>query len=143
MIASATPRLRVEHACRRWGRDEVVRRCLALLAGEDDEPEFIAMLGGPPALQLLSAGVPQTQAYWVRVWAARGLLWAGVGDEVEPVRVALGDASWRVREMLCKVIARHALGDVLDDVAQLESDPVPRVRVAASRAVTTIIAADG
>lgn len=136
----ATPRLRIELACDRLGRTEVIERCLRLLEDELDEPDFVVTLGGGPAARLLADGVPSDQAYWPRVWALRGLLWAGPGDDAERLRPAFADSSWRVREMACKVVARHRLGDLLDDVAALETDPIGRVRVAASRAVVSIVA---
>ena len=143
MAGTARPQLRIEHACRRLGRGEVVSRCLRLLAGGGvDDPEFLVALGGMAAVHLLDAGVPPEQAYWLRVWGARGLLWAGPGDDAGVLRAALADDAWRVREMTCKVLARHRLGDLLEDVAQLESDPVARVRSAASRAAACIIAAE-
>ena len=140
MTAGATPQLRIEQACGRLGRSEVVARCLRLLAGGAEDPDFIETLGGGPAIRLLDDGIPAGQRYWLRVWAARGLLWAGVGDDPHLLRSALTDDAWRVREMTCKVIARHRVGDLLGEVAGLESDPVPRVRSAASRAVTRIVA---
>jgi HEAT repeat protein len=81
------------------------------------------------------------QDYWLRVWAARGLLWAGPGDDIDALRSALADDSWRVREMTCKVVARHRVGDLLDDVVVLESDPVSRVRSAAVGAARRIVEA--
>ena len=135
----ATPRLRIELACERLGADEVVSRCLLLLEGELDDPDFIVTLGGGPATLLLAGGVPRGQDYWLRVWALRGLLWAGPGDNTERLRPAFNDDSWRVREMACKVVARHRLGDLLDEVAALETDPIGRVRTAASRAVVEIV----
>jgi hypothetical protein len=137
----ATPRLRIEHACRRLGQSEVVSRCLELLAGGTEDPDFIMTLGGPHAARLLDDGLPPGQIYWLRVWAARGLLWAGPGADPAVLRAALRDDAWRVREMTCKVVARHQVGDLLDDVAGLASDPVPRVRHAAKRAVMRIIEA--
>ena len=141
-MAGATPRLRVDGACMALGRGEVVRRCRTLLAGGSVERGFLVTLGGWHAERLIEAGVPEHQAHWLRVWGARGLLWAGVGEDIEPVRAALEDSSWRVREMACKVIARHRLGDLLDGIAELESDPVPRVRAAATRASATLIRAE-
>lgn len=76
------------------------------------------------------------------MWAARGLLWAGPGDDINVLRAALDDEHWRVREMTCKVVARHHVGDLLDDVAGLAGDPVPRVRIAAERAAASIVAAE-
>jgi hypothetical protein len=40
--------------------------------------------------------------------------------------------------MCAKVIARHAVGDLLEAVAGRREDPVPRVRAAAIRAVDTL-----
>jgi hypothetical protein len=81
------------------------------------------------------------QQYWLRVWAARGLLWVW-GDVALPAVVeALADEHWRVREMAAKVVARHCLGDAFEDVASLAEDPVPRVASAAARAVRILVAA--
>ena len=139
-MAHATPRLRIEAACDRLGRDAVIERCLSLLAGGEEAPDFVVMLGGAPATRLLAEGVRPAQAYWLRVWAARGLLWAGLGDDPERVRVGFRDEAWRVREMACKVVARHGIDDLLDDVIGLEADPVPRVRAAATRAAVRVVA---
>ena len=98
-------------------------------------------LGGPAAVRYLDDGQPERRAYWLRVWGARGLLWAGPGDDTACLRAALDDTHWRVREMACKVVARHSVGDLLDRVAALEADPVERVRTAASRAVMNVVRA--
>ena len=139
MSPQSTPRARIEGACRALGRAEVVQRCLRLLEGSAEEDLFLLMLGGESAARLLERELPPAQAYWVRTWAARGLLWSGVGRDLAPLRSALGDDAWRVREMACKVVARHCVGELVDTVAALTSDPVPRVRVAATRAVTRIV----
>ena len=110
-----------------------------MLAGGDEEPDFIAAIGGAPALHLLGAGTPEDQSYWLRVWAARGLLWAGRPNETGVLRTALEDGAWRVREMTCKVIARHCVDELLESVIALEIDPVARVRNAAFRATRRII----
>ena len=96
-------------------------------------------LGGTPAMHLLADGVPPEQAYWLRVWAARGLLWAGAGDDPNALRIGLTDDSWRVREMTCKVIARHRVCELLEDVVPLEEDRNSRVRAAAKRAAQRIV----
>lgn len=135
-----TPQTRVEGACARLGRCEVVGRCTALLAGASTDPDFIITLGGPAAIRYLNDGQPVNQAHWLRVWAARGLLWAGPGDDISALRAALADDHWRVREMVCKIAARHRVGELLDDAAQLEeTDPVKRVRIASARAVMRIL----
>ena len=110
-----------------------------MLAGGEEESDFIASIGGAPALRLLGRGTPEDQRYWLRVWAARGMLWAGPPNDPRVVGTALIDPAWRVREMACKVIARHCVDELLDEVAALELDPVTRVRTAASRATRRII----
>jgi len=76
--------------------------------------------------------------YWPRVWAARGLLHAWDERAVQAIIYATTDDAWRVREMAAKVIARHRVGDALTAVAELENDPVPRVRAAGKRAVVVL-----
>lgn len=136
-----TPQLRVQRAVDQLGRDEVIARCAALLAGAVDDVDFIVRLGGKPALQLLSSGVPIGQEYWLRVWAARGLLWAGPEPALDALRRALADDHWRVREMACKVAARHRTLDVLDAVIDLQTDPNERVARAATRAARRTVSA--
>ena len=133
-----TPRLRIEAACQRLGRDALIERCLALLAGGDESADFLMALGGTPAMHLLADGIPKDQAYWLRVWAARGLLWAGVDGDTARLQVGLRDEAWRVREMTCKVVARHCIDDLLEDVVPLELDRNARVRAAAKRAAERI-----
>lgn len=139
MGVQATPRDRIAQACQTLGATAFMARCLDLLAGGDEDPSFVTALGGLHAARLLDRGLPADQEYWLRVWAARGLLWAGPGDRSEVLRLALRDDAWRVREMTCKVVARHRVGDVLDDVAGLEPDEIPRVRRAAERAIVRIV----
>ena len=110
-----------------------------MLAGGEEEPDFLVTIGGTPALHLLSQGIPNDQRYWLRVWAARGLLWAGRPNDGELLRTGLEDASWRVREMTCRVIARHCIDELLDEVIALEVDPVTRVQTAAARAARRIV----
>ena len=136
-----TPRRRIEAACARRGRGVVVAACVAALGGRVPDDDLLVVLGGDHGRGYLD-GVPPGHEYWIRVWGARGLLWAGPADAAEPVRAALGDEHWRVREMTCKVVARHLLGDLLADVAAMRTDPVVRVRTAATRAVEALVAAD-
>ena len=135
----ATPRVRIEAACQRLGRDEVIRRCAALLCGAEDDVEFIVALGGAPAHRLLASGIPRGQEYWLRVWAARGLLWAGVGAATGELRTALDDDHWRVREMACRVVARQRVADLADEVISLERDGNVRVAQTAGRAVRRVL----
>lgn len=129
-----TPRQSIEAECARRGKDAVVAGCIALLEGREADAELIVALGGPPAYWAVS-GERGGPPYWLRVWAARGLLWAWDDKALPSVLSALGDDAWRVREMAAKVVARHRLGDALPTVADLRQDPTQRVRLAASRAV--------
>lgn len=129
-----TPRESVEQECVRRGRDQVVAGCIDLLNGGDADADLIAALGGPPARWVIT-GEPPGPPYWLRVWAARGLLWAWDDVALPSLEAALSDEAWRVREMALKVVARHRVDEVVGAVAELEDDPVPRVRAAASRAL--------
>jgi HEAT repeat protein len=139
---TSSPRDRVEDACRRRGHALVVHGCRTLLAGGTVDPELIITLGGPAARRYLDDGEPEEHSYWLRVWAARGLLWAGPVDSTAALREVLDDEHWRVREMACKVVARHRLGELLDRVAAMETDANARVRAAAARAVSAIVVAE-
>jgi len=133
-----TPRQSIEAECVRRGRREVVAGCVRLLSGEDADVALILALGGPPARQVIDAGPGSDLRYWLRVWGARGLLWAWDGSAADALRGALGDPAWRVREMAAKVVARHLVGDLLPAVAELRDDAVPRVRAAGVRAVAVL-----
>lgn len=127
--------------CCRRGKLEVVAGCVALLRGRSADAELIVALGGPPAAWALTGAEPGPY-YWLRVWAARGLLWNWHDSAVPSLRDALSDEQWRVREMAAKVCARHLVGDLLADVARLQSDPVTRVRTASARATARLTAAN-
>ncbi len=135
-----TPRESIDRECTRRGRAAVLAGCVRLVAGEDVDPGLVVALGGPAAHALLD-GRPHADTYWLRVRGVRGLLWAWDGGQLSAVTAALGDESWRVREMAAKVVARHLLGDLLEQVALLREDPVPRVRAAGTRAVEVLTAA--
>ena len=70
-----TPRESIEAECAHRGHDAVVAGCIDLLRGSDADPALILALGGPPARWVVT-GEPSGPDYWLRVWAARGLLWA-------------------------------------------------------------------
>ena len=70
------------------------------------------------------------------------MLWAWDDKATPEVRIALADESWRVREMAFKVIARHLLGDFLDDAVAGRDDRVARVRQAAHRATVRLTSAE-
>lgn len=122
----------------------MVAGCIALLTGGQPDgvgvdAELVVALGGPPARWAIT-GEPAGPPYWLRVWAARGLLWAWDDEALPAVLAALGDDAWRVREMAVKVVARHRLGDAVPILAGLRDDPVARVRSAAARALERLTA---
>ncbi len=137
-----TPRQSVEMACAEHGAEAVIAGCVALIAGYEASPALVVALGGPRAADFLDA--PPGQRYWLRVWGARGLLWApwGAGAATGAIIEALADEHWRVREMAAKVVARHRVDEAQPAVARLLTDDVERVRVAASRAVRMLAGPD-
>jgi len=134
-----TPRQSIEAACATRGREWVIAGCVSLLHGGEAEAELVEVLGGPQGPRYLDA--PPEQRYWLRVWGARGLLWAPCSSGTdEAVLAGLRDEHWRVREMALKVVARHRLDAAQPAVAELLTDEVARVRVAAARAVRLLTA---
>lgn len=80
------------------GKDAFVAGCIELLEGRDADANLIVALGGPPAQWALT-GEPGGPPYWLRVWAARGLLWVWDDAALPSLMAALDDEAWRVREM--------------------------------------------
>ena len=132
------PRASIEAECARRGRDAVVDGCRALLRGEEVDHALVTALGGPAAAAHAPGMPPRDDGYWVRVWAARGLLWAYEPQALPELRLATRDEPWRVREMAMKVVARHRVDELLDEALLLRDDEVRRVRVAAARAVAAL-----
>jgi HEAT repeat protein len=138
-----TPRQSVEQECARRGEADVAAACAALLAGGDVDRPFIFAIGGPAAESVLGPHPRQDQRYFLLVWAARALLYAWDDSAKPAVLTALTDESWRVREMAVKVVAKRKIGDALSVVAEMSTDPVPRVRAAAARATAILTAVRG
>jgi hypothetical protein len=138
-----TPRQSIEAECARNGRLSVVNGCIELLGGADGDYRFLTVLAGPGA-DFMADQRPgdETNRYWLRVWGARGMLWAWDDTAVPAIREALADPHWRVREMAAKVVAKYELGDLLETVAELRTDPTPRVRAAAEKAVQKLTEAN-
>jgi hypothetical protein len=132
-----TPRQSVEDECTRRGVASVVAGCVDLLNGKAADDDLILALGGPPA-DWIRTGEPSGPPYWLRVWAARGLLYAWDDSARTAVLEALNDDAWRVREMALKVVARHYLQAASEQVDELRRDPSARVRAAASRTSRTL-----
>ena len=133
-----TPRLSIEAECGRRGKPALAAGCVALLSREPVDEALIFALGGRAASSVLDGG--PVSEYWLRVWAARGLLWAWDPVALPAIIAALDDEHWRVREMAAKVVARHLLGEAFETVSKMGDDPVPRVVEAAARAVRVLIA---
>ncbi len=70
--------------------------------------------------------------------AGRAMLYAWTPKAEPAVLTALTDEHWRVGEMSCKVLARREIGSGADAAHALLTDPVPRVRIAAARAVAEV-----
>jgi len=133
-----TPRKRMASECKRRGTSALVGGCVALLSGHPVDDELIRGLGGQPGAGVLDGYSGGRSGYWPRVWAARALLYPWDDSAMSAVIAATGDDAWRVRELAAKVIAHHHLGDALQAVAKLRTDPVARVRDAAERAVKVV-----
>ena len=133
------PRVSIEAEIARRGLAGVVRGCRELLGGSDSDFGLIVALAGPgPASPFAPGMPPRSDTYWLRVWAARGLLWAYDASADQDIVTALRDEHWRVREMALKVVARHTIDEGLEEAARLQSDSVPRVAAAAHRAVRAL-----
>lgn len=141
MTSWGPPRASIEAECARRGRDAVVDGCRALLRGDEVDHPLVVALGGPAASAHAPGRPPRDDAYWLRVWGARGLLWAFEPEAVPELRLAAHDERWRVREMAMKVVARHRVDELLDEALALHGDATPRVRAAAARAVAALITA--
>src|ERR1700683_169169 len=92
-----TPRQSVEQECARRGEADVVAACVVLLAGGDVDRPSISATGGPAAESVLAPHPRQDQRYFLRVWAARALLYAWDDSARDAVLAALCDDAWRVR----------------------------------------------
>jgi len=134
-----TPKQSVEQECDRRGLLAVVEGCVALLNGESVDDELILALGGPPA-EWVRTGEPPGPDYWLRVWGARGLLYAWDDSARDAVLRALGDEAWRVRDMALKVVVRRGIQEAADQVERLRGDSSARVRASAARAHKAICA---
>lgn len=139
-----SPAERVAEACDRWGVDEVVRRCGALLRIRPSDPvtgdllDVAMVLGGLRDREWLAGGKPPGHAYWARVWAARALRYVWRDAASAALVHALHDDHWRVREMSAKAVGDHAVPDSADRLVALLDDEVPRVRKSAVLALAVV-----
>ena len=102
----------------------MVAGCVGLLRQRAADDALVFAIGGPGARPVLDGG----QQYWLRVWAARALLYAWDDMARAATLDALTDEAWRVREMAAKVVARRLLGEALAAVASLRRAGGARVR---------------
>ena len=139
-----SPADRVAKACARWGDDEVVRRCAALLRHRPGDPvtgdllDLAIVLGGLTDRGWLAGGKPPGHSYWARVWAARALRYVWNEGASSSVVHGLGDEHWRVREMSAIVVRDHEVTDSADPLVPLTGEDVPRVRRAAVLALAVV-----
>lgn len=119
----------------------MVDAAVALLRGEDGDDGFLMAISTGAAQQVLDGHEGGRTGYWPRVWGARTLLYAWDERAAAAVVQATVDEHWRVREMAAKVIGRRLVGEGLDAVVALRTDPVPRVRAAAERALAALTSA--
>ena len=138
----AHPRRLLAEAGEHYPQAELGRWCAELLSGDDPrDPRSpsLAWVGGRHAHLLLSGRVDwDTNAYWPRVWGARGLLYVWAPQATPAVVAGLGDGHWRVREMAAKVVRHREVGEAADVLPALAGDPVARVRAAAVRALGAV-----
>lgn len=126
-------------AVERWGEPGFVSRCVALYRTHSwgDEPELMSYLGGRRGPRFVEFGLGK-EAYWLRVWALRAMLYAWHPSAAPVVVDGLADEHWRVREMAGKVVALREVGAAAEAVAGRLDDEVPRVRAVAARAIAVI-----
>lgn len=107
--------------------------------GRDVDAQLVFALAGPLAEWALS-DPGGSRRYWLRVWGARGLLYAWDDRAANTVLAALSDEHWRVREMSAKVCGKHVVADAAPRLAGPADDDRDRVRQAARRALARIAA---
>jgi hypothetical protein len=132
----AHPSVLVKLAVERWGPRGLMDRCVRLYREMDwgDEPELMSYLAGRAGPRWVELGFG-TQAYFVRTWALRAMLYAWDESASTAVIDALEDEHWRPREMALKVVAKRLVDGDIDAVARLRDDPIPRVQAAARQAL--------
>ena len=131
----------IEELAERLGRARFSEVCVSLLVGasRDDHLDHLPWLTGHD----WSEGEPVRdrtvwQDHWVRTWGARGLLHVWDDAATDAVVAGLADEEWRPAEMCLKVVARHEVAGAGDGAAALVDHELPRVRVAALRALAVV-----
>lgn len=117
-----------------YGEADVIARALGLMAGKNEGADFLLYVGGEHAQGVLD-GAPVL--FWPELWGLRALLYVWDDSAIAAVIHSLNDPAWRVREMGARVIAARGLPAVVE-LTQTLADGVPRVRVAAARALGAV-----
>lgn len=125
---------RLAAAVKLYGESQVIERALNIIDGQNEGADFLLFVGGEHANGLLN-GAPVL--YWPELWGLRALLYVWDDSAAPAVIRALGDTAWRVREMAARVVAARELPAVAELREMLE-DSVPRVRVAAAKALSAV-----
>jgi hypothetical protein len=134
-----TPREAVAKACREAGEQKVALWCAELITRPDWNHPVLKWIGGASLAAHRERGLDDdVNEYWLRVWGARGLLYAWSPRAAPAVVSGLDDPAWRVREMCAKVARLRELGEAAEPLAALVTDEVPRVRLAAVRALALV-----
>ena len=128
----------IEELADQVGRERFSEVCVSLLLGasREDHLDHLPWLTGHD----WSEGEPVHDRtvwkdLWLRTWGARGLLHVWDDAATHAVVAGLDDEEWRPAEMCLKVVARHAVAGAGDGSAALADHELPRVRVAALRAL--------
>lgn len=131
----------IDELAARLGRERFTEVCVSLLLGADREDHLDALpwLTG----HSWASGEPVRDRsvwkdHWVRTWGARGLLHVWDDAATRAVVAGLADDEWRPAEMCLKVVARHEVAGAGDGAARLADHALPRVRVAAMRALAVV-----
>ena len=125
---------RLAAAVERYSEAGVVERALSLLDGNNEGEDFLLFVGGEHAQGILD-GAPVL--YWPELWGLRALLYVWDASAASVVIETLTNPAWRVREMGSRVAAAREL-PAASELAELLTDRVPRVRVAAARALGSL-----
>jgi hypothetical protein len=128
----------IEELAERLGRRRFTEVCVSLLLGgsREDHLAHLPWLTGhdwSDGEPVRDPGVWKDS--WLRTWGARGLLHVWEDSATRAVVAGLGDEEWRPAEMCLKVVARHEVAGAGDGAAALVDHGLPRVRVAALRAL--------
>ncbi len=136
---AARPADRLQALVRVVGVDAVADWCTDLLRGGDwTDPAAPALdwVGGRSSATMVDQALALD--HWPRVWAARGLLHGYRPQAAAAVVAGLDDDAWRVREMCAKVVRAQEIGAAAEALGRRTADEVPRVRVAAVRALARV-----